>query len=118
MLRAVLGSLAVLAMCAGVSVADSKNEKATGQKGRHAMFVKADMVKNTVTFTAPDKTGETVEKTLPLAKDAKIFGEDNKPETFAAFAKNLQNEKDKSILIVPDQAGSYIVEIKDLPAGK
>jgi hypothetical protein len=35
---------------------------------------------------------------------------------FAAFVKNLQNEKDKSILVVEDQGGNHIVEVRDLPA--
>jgi hypothetical protein len=111
MLRVAFCSVAVLAISTGILVADDN-------KGVHAMFVKADMAKNTVTFKTVDKAGKNVEKTLALARDAKILGEDNKPETFAVFAKNLQTEKDKSILVVQDQAGRYIVEIKDLRGRK
>jgi hypothetical protein len=117
MLRMAFCSVAVLAICTGILVADDKKgDKTKGESGLHAIFVKADMAKNTVTFKTVDKAGKNMEKTLALAKDAKILGEDNKPETFAVFAKNLQNEKDKSILVVQDHGGKYIVEIKDLPA--
>jgi hypothetical protein len=116
MLRTVFCALAVLAICAGVVVADdSKRDRAKNEKGLHAMFVKADMTKNTITFKIMDKTGKNVERTLALAKDARILGEDNKPETFAVFAKNLRDEKDKSILVVEDRGGKYIIELRDLP---
>ena len=116
MLRTVFCSVAVLAIGTGVLVADDKKrDNAKGENGLHAMFVRADTAKNTVTFTTMGKTGKSVEMTLALAKDAKILGEDNRPETFAVFAKNLKNEKDKSILVVQDQAGKHILKIRALP---
>jgi hypothetical protein len=114
MLRTALCSVAVAAMCVGMLIAD--NPKHAKANELHAMFVKADMAKNTITFTTTDKAGKCVERTLALAKDAKILGEDNKPEIFAVFAKNMQKEKDKSILVIEDQAGKQVVQIRDLPS--
>jgi hypothetical protein len=111
MLRTVFCTIAVLAFGSGALMADDKK----GDNGLHAMFVKADVAKNTITFTTNDKTGKNVEMTLPLAKDAKLIGEDNKPETLAVFAQNLQKEKDKSILVVKDKGGKQIAQLKDLP---
>jgi hypothetical protein len=116
MLRTAVCSAAVLVIFAGVLIADDqKTEKASANNALHAVFVKADVAKNTVTFKTTDKAGKTVETMLALAKDAKVLGADNKPETFAVFAKNLQKHKDKSILVVEDKEGKHILEIKDLP---
>jgi hypothetical protein len=116
MLRTALYAVAAGTMFVGLVIADStKHAKARNDSGLHAMFVKADAAKNTVTFTTTDKVGKRAEMTLPLAKDAKILGEDNKPETLATFAKNMEKEKDKSILVIEDQAGKQIVEVRDLP---
>jgi hypothetical protein len=101
---------------AGVLVADDKkSEKAPGNNAVHAVFVKADTAKNTVTFKTTEKAGKTVEMTLALAKDARVLGQDNKPETFAAFASNMQKHKDKAILVIEDKGGKQILEIKDMP---
>jgi hypothetical protein len=108
--------VAGLALCASVLTADDgKRAKAKSDSGLHARFVKADVARNTITFKTTDKSGKNVEMTMSLAKDAKVLGEDNKPETLALFAKNMQNEKDKSILIVEDRAGQHVLEIRDLP---
>jgi hypothetical protein len=118
MLRTSFCSVAVLVIFAGVLVADDKDKKkvnATGDNALHAIFVKADVVKNTVTFKTTDKAGKSAEMNLALARDAKVLGQDNQPETFAVFARNMQNHKGKSILIVEDKAGKQILQIKDLP---
>jgi hypothetical protein len=117
MLRMAVYAVAALAMCASVLVADDgKHAKGKGDNGLHAMFVKADVTKNTITFKTTDKAGKTVETTLALAKDAKVLGEDNKPESLVLFAKNMQKEKDKSILIMEDKSCQHVVEIRDLPS--
>jgi len=115
MLRLVLAALATGALCVGTLVADNPHHQAKNDSGLHATFVKADMVKNTITFQTKDKSGQSREMTLPVAKDAKIMGENNKPETFATFTKNLQSEKDKSILVIENHSGSQVMELRDLP---
>src|SRR5262249_29156078 len=103
--------------CASVLVADDgKHAKGKGDSRVHAMFVKADLAKNSITFKTTDKLGKTVETTLALAKDAKVLGEDNKPESLALFAKNMQKEKDKPILFREDKGCQHVVEIRDLPS--
>jgi hypothetical protein len=82
----------------------------------HVMFVKADVTANTVTFKTTDKAGKTSETTLPLAKNAKVIGEDKKAETLAAFARNMQKHKDKPIVVVEDKSGKQILEIQESPA--
>jgi hypothetical protein len=115
MLRTIFCSIATLATCAGTLVADdTKGQNAKGESGLQAMFVKADTVKNTITFQANDKTGKNPEMTMPLAKDAKILGKDNKPETLTIFVQDMQKQKNKSILVVKDKGGKQIVEIKEL----
>jgi hypothetical protein len=111
--RTAFASVAVLMIFASVLVADDK--KAPGNNTVHAVFVKADTARNTVTFKTTEKAGKTVEMTLALAKDAKVLGQDNKPETFASFANNMQKQKGKSILVVEDKAGKQILEIRDMP---
>ena len=117
MLRTLFSSLALLAIFAGaVAAKDKKTDKAKGDNAIHAMFVKADVAKNTLTFKTTDKAGKTMETTLPLAKDARILGKDNKPETLAALAKSIQSEKDKWILVTEDKDGKQIIEVKDHPS--
>jgi hypothetical protein len=117
MLRLLAAALAAGAIFVGTTIADNPHAQAKNTSGLHAMFVKADMVKNTITFQTRDRSGQSKEMTLPVAKDAKILGENNKPETFATFTKNLRNEKDKSILVTKDNAGRQIVGLRDLPSG-
>jgi hypothetical protein len=109
MIRSVLCSVGALVIFAGLVAADQKT-------GIHAVFVKADLTKHTITFMTKATSGKNVEMTLPLAKNAKVLGEDNKPEAFLRFANNMQKEKGKSILIFEDQARKQIVEVRDLPS--
>lgn len=115
MMRAALYSVAVLGIFAASLVADDKKGDQTKANRVRATFVKADIAKNMLTFKTSDKAGKTTEMTLPLAKDAKILATNDKPESFADFAKNLQAEKDKTILVVEDKEGKWIVQLKDHP---
>ena len=81
----------------------------------HAALVSVDLDKNTVAFKTKDKDGKETETTLPVAQDAKVYGEDNKPETLKQFKENMDKEDDKSILIVEDASAPQIVSIADLP---
>ena len=81
----------------------------------HAALVSVDLDKNTVTFKAKGKDGKEAENTLPLAKDAKVVGEDKKPETLQQFKDAMDKEDDKSIQVVEDQDGKQIVSLTDLP---
>ena len=85
------------------------------EKSHHATLVRVDLDKGTVTFKARGKAGKPEEMTLPLARDAKILGEDNKPETLQQFKEAMENEKDKGIMIVEDTDAQHIVAIRDLP---
>jgi hypothetical protein len=85
------------------------------EKKHRASLVSVDLDKNTVTFKAHGQAGKTTEATLPLAADAKILGEDNKPETLRQFQEAMAKEKDKGILIVEDADEQHIVSIRDLP---
>jgi hypothetical protein len=116
MLRTVLCSVAALALLVGGLAAEEKKAEKAGRAEHKATFVKADLVKGTVTFRTKDKSGKEVTMTLPLAKNAKVLGEKNEAETLANFAKAMDKEKDKSILIVEDKEEKHIIEIKDLPS--
>ena len=82
---------------------------------QHAALVGVDLDKNTITFKAKGKDGKEVETTLPLAKDIKVFGEDNKAETLKQFKDNMDKEDNKSILVAADADGKQIVTVADLP---
>jgi hypothetical protein len=114
MLRAMLGSVCVVTIIVGcLAAADNPPTKATQD---HAVtFVRADLVKNAITFLMTNKTGKQVEKTLPLDKHATILGVDNKPETLAALASNMGKEHHKSIHIVWAKDGTHVLQVRDLP---
>lgn len=120
MLRAVLGSVAVAAMCVGSLAAADKTNTASAQKANReckAMFVSADAAHNTITFLKLEegkKHGKGVEVTMPLAKNAKIMGENNKSETLAALTKQLHNKGDHPIMITEDKDGKQVTEVKDV----
>jgi hypothetical protein len=117
MLRAILGSMALVMLVVGsLAAGDNKTANAKARHERHGTFVKVDLVKNTVTFLTKDSNGKEREMTLPLARHAKVLGEDNKPESLDTLAKNMGKEKDKSILIIEDKDEKQIIEIKDLPS--
>jgi len=117
MVRTILCSVAGFALTlSSLAAAETKGASAKGKTEIHATFVKADLAKHTVVFKVKDKAGKEVERTLSMAKDAKILGEDNKAETLEQFASNIGKEKDKSILIVEDKEGKHIVELRDLPS--
>jgi hypothetical protein len=118
MLRTLFVSVAALALFGGGLLADDKKADKAGKHEHKALFVKADLKKNTVTFTTTDKAGKKVTMTLPLAKDAKIYGEKHDAETLAKFVANMEKEKDKAIRIVEDKDEKHIIEIDDLPPGK
>jgi hypothetical protein len=96
-----------------VALVMAVDNKATHQC--HGTFVKADLAKNTVTFKTKNKDGKDVEMTLPLTKDAKILGEDNKSVTLPNWVKNKEKEKDKSIEVWENNEGNQIVELRDMP---
>jgi flagellar basal body rod protein FlgB len=85
------------------------------EKKHHATLVRVDLDKNTVTFKTKGKGGKETEMTLPLAQDAKVLGEDNKPETLRQFQEAMEKEQDKGIQIVEDTDEQHIVAIRDLP---
>jgi phenylpyruvate tautomerase PptA (4-oxalocrotonate tautomerase family) len=78
-------------------------------KSHKATFVSADVDQGTLTFKVGVK-----EHTLPLAKHARILGEDNKPETLKAFMENMKKEPDKTILIIEDAEEKHVVFIRDV----
>jgi hypothetical protein len=123
MLRAVLGSLAVAVMCVGsLAAADKANTSAPNAKANanhewKGLFVKVDATHNTLTFLKLEGD-KGVETTMPLAKNAKIIGEDNKPETLKDFASHLRNQSDHPIMVTGDKDGKQVTEVKDLPSKK
>jgi hypothetical protein len=109
-------ALAAGAILAGTLIADSKQHVQTRHdNGLHARFVRADLAKNTITFQTTDKAGKSTEMTMPMAKNARILGENSQPVSFTTFTNNLQKEKDKSILVIEDSAGRQVMELRDLP---
>jgi len=116
MLRTVLCSVAVsLFLVSGLAGAEKKAAPA-GPNMHKATLVKVDVAKNTVTFATADKTGKTVQTTLPLAKGVKIYGAKNATETLAAFATDMGKSKGKVFWLREDKANKYIVEIREYPA--
>jgi hypothetical protein len=115
MLRALVCSLAVFAFLGSPLVAAYKKTDESRIRNEHrATYVKADFSKNMITFKMKGANGKEVEMTLPLAKDAKVLGTDNKPEKLETFVKNLGKEKNKSVWILEDKEGKHIVEVRDL----
>ena len=86
------------------------------EKHVHADLVSVDLDKGTITFKGKGHDSKVGETTLPLAKDAKVFGEDNKPETLKQFKDNMAKESDKSITVVEDADGRQVTGVTDLPA--
>jgi hypothetical protein len=114
MLRSILGSVVMVSIISGTVLADSpKDPKASPNQALHATFVKADLAKNMVTFKLTDKSGTTKQLTLPLSKDAKVLGVDDKPVSLASFAKYIQNHKDKSIIVLEEKGHNQIIELMD-----
>ena len=69
-----------------------------------------DLDKHTVTFRT--------EATLPLAKNAQVFGEAGKPKVLRKLKEAVEKEKDKAALVVEDPDERHIVAIKDLAPEK
>ncbi len=84
----------------------------------HADLVGVDLDKSTVTYKAKGKDGKEVETTLPVAQDAKVYGEDNKAETLKQFKENMDKEDDKSILVVEAADGKHVAAVTNLPPKK
>jgi len=113
MLRTVLCSVAVmLFLVSGLTAAEKKAGK-VGTNMHKATLVKVDVAKNTVTFMRKDKAGKEVQVTLPLAKNAQVYGPKNQTETLAIFVTDMGKNKDKTVWIQLDKEKKHIVEIRE-----
>ncbi len=77
MLRLLVGSVAVLALCFGALLANDKTTKDTkdakAHKGHKATITKVDRQHGTITVRMKDKTGKRVERTFKLTEDIRYF---------------------------------------------
>jgi arginine repressor len=119
MFCSVFCSAAILMVCSGsLQAADKPRRGAQANQVWKAVFVKVDIPKNTVTIKTTDKEGKVLEKTVTLAKGAKVLGQNDEPVTIAEFAKYMANHTDKSILVLQGKGDGDILEIMDLPSKK
>jgi hypothetical protein len=117
MFRTAFCSAAVLMIYAGsLQAADKASRETQGNNVLQGVFVKADVTKNAVIIKTTNKEGKTSEKTLMLARGARVLGENDLPVTIAAFAKYMDHHKDKSILVLQAKGDGDVLEIMDLPS--
>ena len=116
MFRTTLVLLAIMMpFCSMTRADDSKGDKSKENKGIVATYVMADVAKSIITFKTTDKSGKTIETKLPLDKNAKVLGSDDKPEKLSDFVKSMESRKDKCIIIVEDRENQRILELRNIP---
>ncbi len=122
MLRTIMASVALAVFCLGGATAGGKKEgeEKKGEKERPkgkrviGTFIRADTEAEPDTITFKTKDGE---KTLKVAKTARFWGEDRKPESLQDLVAHMKKEKEdeRHIIIFENDAGTEILAVGDLP---
>jgi hypothetical protein len=85
MLRAVVGSVAVLAVCAGSLLAADDQNKATKDHAKKATITKVDSKNGTITVRMPDKNGKETERTFRLTEDVRMVDSNGRVAAIDVF---------------------------------
>jgi len=113
MLRLVLGTVAVLSLCAvSLSAADTKDKKdAKAKPPAKATITKVDAKKGTITVKMKDKDGKDAERVFRLTEDVRYFDSTGKAVAIDVF------ESGNDVLVI-EREGKLKEMHKDKVPGK